>query len=131
MSIRTLSLGFVFVWFFGGGIGHFVPATAAFFRSIVPDYLPHAAELVRISGAFELLGAVGLLLPATRRWAGLGLFALTLAVTPANLWMLQHPERYPAFPYAALVVRMFIQVLLLWCIWHGTQPRAAKELSLA
>jgi uncharacterized membrane protein len=120
---RLAGLSFVFLWFFGGGIGHF--AATGFFTSIVPPYIPWPLAAVYVSGVFELLGACGLLLPATRPWAGLGLFVLILCVTPANLWMLQHPELYPKFPPAALWLRMVIQVFLLWLVWTSTrEPRA-------
>jgi hypothetical protein len=45
-------------------------------------------------GVFELLGAAGLLYPPTRRVAGVGLVALTLAVTPAPIYMLQRPNLF-------------------------------------
>ena len=120
--LRLAGLIFVFLWFCGGGIGHFV--ITSFFTGIVPPYIPWPLAAVYVSGVFELLGALGLLLPATRPWAGVGLFVLVLCVSPANIWMLQHPELYPKFPVAALYVRMVIQVFLLWVIWTSTrEPR--------
>ena len=47
--------------------------------------------MVRVSGAFEILGGLGLLVPATRRTAAWGLVALLIAVFPANLNMAMHP----------------------------------------
>jgi uncharacterized membrane protein len=66
-----------------------------------------------------LLGAVGILLPATRRAAGVGLFLLTLAVTPAHVYMLQRPELFNV-PLWALWVRLPVQVALLWLIFWST-----------
>ena len=59
------------------------------------------------------LGAAGLLWPRTRRVAAWGLFALTLAVTPAHFYMLQQPELFPSVPYWALVARLPLQAGLL------------------
>jgi uncharacterized membrane protein len=108
----------VFLWFFVGGIAHFVATEAE--MSIMPPYIPLPRLMVLISGFFELLGAAGLLLPATRRAAGLGLFALTIAVTPANIYMLQRPELFH-LPYWVLVVRLAVQVALLALIVWSTR----------
>ena len=79
---------------------------------IVPPYVPWPRAVVLVSGLFELLGAAGLLWRPTRRFAGLGLFALTILVTPAHLYMLQRPELFDV-PYWALVLRLPLQVALL------------------
>jgi uncharacterized membrane protein len=84
---------------------------------IVPPYIPSPRAAVLVSGVFELLGAVGLLARSTRPAAGIGLFMLTIAVTPANIFMLQHPELF-AVPYWALVLRLPVQVgLLTLIVW--------------
>lgn len=122
---RLLGLGFVFCWFFFGGIGHF--ALADFFISIVPPYVPAPRAMVYVSGVFELLGALGLLFARTRRLAGWGLFALTLAVSPANIHMWQHPELFPQFDPTLLGLRLVVQVLLLICILWSTRPPARRS----
>jgi uncharacterized membrane protein len=120
---RRLGLGFVFLWFAIGGVAHFA-ATATEMR-IVPPYIPWPRAVVWVSGVFELLGAAGLLIQRTRRAAGIGLFALTIAVTPAHFYMLARPDLFDV-PYCALILRLPVQVALLaliaWCtIWV---PRA-------
>ncbi len=60
------------------------------FASIVPDYLPWPVALVYISGVFEILGGIGLMVPRVSRWAAWGLIALYIAVFPANLHMAIH-----------------------------------------
>ena len=78
-----------------------------------------------VSGVLELLGAAGLLFAATRRAAGIGLFALTVAVTPVHVYMLQQPELF-AVPYWALVLRVPLQIALLALIaWSTFAKRAA------
>src|SRR5690349_16468903 len=57
------------------------------FVKIVPDYLPESLLLVYVSGLFEILGGIGLLIPRTRRVAAWGLIALLVAVFPANVYM--------------------------------------------
>jgi len=127
---RIAGLGVVFVWFFVGGIAHFA-ATAAEMR-IVPPWIPWPRAAVLISGAFELLGAVGLLWHPTRRAAGIGLFLLTLAVTPAHIYMLQRPELF-GVAYWALLLRLPVQAALLALIAWSTirQPGHNRSPHLA
>ena len=114
---KFIAVGFVFLWFLIGGIAHFV-ATEAEVR-VVPPYIPWPHAAVWISGAFELLGAAGLLFRATRRAAGVGLFVLTILVTPVHINMLQRPDLFD-FPYWALLLRLPLQVALLALIAWGT-----------
>lgn len=117
---RRIGLGVVFAWFLLGGIAHFVFTEAE--MRIVPPWVPWPREVVLVSGVFELLGAAGLLWRRTRRAAGWGLFALTIAVTPAHFYMLQQPELFPSVPYWALLLRLPIQVALLALIAWSTAP---------
>ena len=117
---RSIGVGFVFVWFLLGGIAHFA-ATDAEMR-IVPPYIPWPRAAVLASGVFELLGAAGLLWRPTRRAAGIGLLALTVAVTPCHIYMLQRPELFDV-PYALLVLRLPLQAALLALTGWSTQRR--------
>lgn len=111
---QKIGLAIVFSWFFFGGVGHFV--ITDFFVSIVPPSIPWPLAAVYVSGVFEILGAIGICLPAWRRLAGAGLFLLTLAVTPANVHMWLNPELFPDFPPFILTFRLVLQVALLVCI---------------
>ncbi len=114
---RSAGIGFVFLWFFIGGIMHFVATDTE--ATIVPPWMPWPVAAVLVSGVFELLGAVGILYSPTRRAAGIGLFLLTIAVTPAHFYMLQRPELFPV-PLWALWLRLPVQLGLLWLIWWST-----------
>ncbi|MEO7761879.1 MAG: hypothetical protein ABIS68_08210 [Casimicrobiaceae bacterium] len=113
---RLAGLIFIVLWFLVGGVAHFI-ATNQEMR-IVPPLVPWPRAVVLFTGFLELLGGVGLLWRPTRRLAGWGLFALTIAVTPAHVYMLERPELF-GLPYWMLVVRIPIQVALLaliaWC----------------
>lgn len=114
---KAMGIGFVFLWFFIGGIMHFVATDTE--ATIVPPWMPWPVAAVLVSGVFELLGAFGILYRPTRRAAGIGLFILTIAVTPAHLYMLQRPELFPV-PLWALWLRLPVQLGLLWLIWWST-----------
>ena len=104
-------LGLVFLWFAVGGLAHF--AFTEIEMTIVPPWVPWPRAAVLVSGGLELLGAGGLLLPRLRHVAAWALFALTLAVTPAHIYMLQQPVLFASVPYWALVARLPLQVGLL------------------
>ena len=108
---QRAGLAFVFLWFFIGGIAHFALTETE--MRIVSPWVPWPRAAVLVSGVFELLGAAGLLWRPVRRWALWGLLVLTVAVTPAHIFMLQQPELFPGVPYWALVARLPLQVALL------------------
>lgn len=113
-ALRLLLAGFMIV----AGVMHFI-APKGYIR-IVPRWLPAPAALVAISGAFEILGGVGLLVPATQRWAAWGLVALFVAVFPANVNMAMNRigfGRRPPAPWL-LWARLPLQaVLIAWAWW--------------
>jgi uncharacterized membrane protein len=118
---KTAALIFVCLWFMAGGLAHFV-ATDTEMR-VVPPYIPWPRAAVLVSGAFEWLGAIGLLWRPTRRAAAWGLFALTVMVTPVHFYMLQRPEIFD-IPYWALLLRLPMQAALLALIAWIALPTA-------
>lgn len=82
----------------------------------MPQYLSHHQELVFISGVFEGLGAVGILIKKTRRLSAYGLIALSIAVFPANINMALHPERFANIPVILLYLRLPMQLFIIWFI---------------
>ncbi|GAB5452473.1 MAG: DoxX family protein [Halioglobus sp.] len=124
---QYLGLAIVFLWFMVGGITHFT--SPEFFVNIMPPYIGWHLEIVYISGALEILGALGILLPATRQLAGNFLILLTIAVTPANIHMWMNPHLFPDVPEAFLTGRLVVQVLLLACIWWSTRVPGVQTAS--
>ncbi len=122
---QRIALVVVFLWFFIGGLAHFLLTDLE--MRIVPPAIAWPREAVLVSGAFELLGALGLLWPRSRRAAGWGLFALTLAVTPANLYMLHAHEQFPV-PEWLLWARLPLQGVLLALIVWGSRWRAPRPM---
>lgn len=110
--------------FLTAGITHF--ALPALYATAVPDYLPAHTALVLVSGVAEIAGGVGVLVPRTRRVAAWGLVLLLVAVFPANIWMVQHPERFH-LPLWALWLRLPLQIpLILWALRY-TGPDTIEE----
>ena len=122
MSERSgsLSRGLLSAAFMLAGINHFVQPRA--YKAIVPPSLkPWDSEVVVVSGIAEIAGGVGVLLPATRRAAGVSLIALLAAVFPANLYMAREPERFPRIPRWALYARLPLQPLMMLWAWRATR----------
>ena len=118
-TAKNLGLAIVFLFFMVGGITHFTDP--AFFESIMPPWIGFHTEIVYISGIFEILGAIGILLPSLRQWAGNGLILLVICVTPANIHMWLNPDLFPDVPPAFLTIRLVLQVGLLLLIWWSTR----------
>lgn len=109
----ALGAGFV-----GIGCTHF--ASPRIFERIVPDVFPAHALLVRISGACEIAGGLGLALPRTRRAARIGLVALLVAVFPANIGMALDASAFADLaPAPVLWARLPLQPLLAWLVWRA------------
>ena len=107
-------------FFIASGVNHFVMGPA--YRRIVPPRLQGRARMVvHVSGVAEVLGGAAVLLPRTRRLAGVGLIALLAAVFPANLYMAREPQRFRRFPRWALYGRLPLQPLMMWWAWRATR----------
>jgi uncharacterized membrane protein len=108
------------------GILHFV--IPKFYLAIMPPWLPSPLLLVQLSGVFEIVGGIGLLVPATRTLAAIGLILLLIAVLPANIEMLRLAQvrgANTAF-IAACWLRLPLQPLLMWWVWRVS--RSANDL---
>ena len=118
--LKLLSRWLLATLFVVAGVLHFVRADV--FAGIVPPYLPMPKMLVYISGVFEIIGGIGLLIPKFRSTARWGLILLLIAVFPANLYMATDPDAFVAagIPLWALYLRLPLQgVLILWVWWSG------------
>jgi uncharacterized membrane protein len=75
---------------------------------------------VLVSGAAEIAGGVGVLVPATRPLARWWLLALLAAVFPANVHMALNPQRYRRIPPPALWLRLPLQAVFARAVWRAT-----------
>ena len=117
MSARrpTAAAGLV-VLLTSSGLLHFV--APAPFDAIVPEQLPGTARTwTHLSGATELLIAVLIAIPRTRRLGGLLAGLLFVAVFPANVKMAIDWSDRPAWIRALAYGRLPLQILLvLWAV---------------
>ncbi|MEP7270402.1 MAG: MauE/DoxX family redox-associated membrane protein [Acidobacteriota bacterium] len=117
--MRIVRLLFKFVlagFFFAAGINHF--RNPAFYLRMMPPYLPWHEGLNYVSGFFEIVLGVMVLVPRWTRLAGWGLIALLIAIFPANLHMALNPEFFPELPPYAYYIRLPFQlVFIAWVYW--------------
>lgn len=129
MNYKLISRLVLAIFFIGAGILHF--AIAPVYVKIMPPYLPAHLELVYISGVFEILGGIGILIPPVQVLAGYGLVALMVAVFPANINMVVNYEQIGFdVPLPLLWLRLPLQGLLIYWIWWSTELGLKKENQL-
>jgi len=108
------------------GIMHFV--NTDFYLRIMPPYLPWHLGLVYLSGVFEILLGMLVIVPGFTVLAAWGLIALLIAVFPANIYMAVN--RIPMQPGAppsdlALWLRLPFQgVFIAWAWWYTRPARS-------
>ena len=117
------------IFFIIGGISHFF--VADFFVMAMPDYLGYHKELVIISGVFDILGGIGILIPQTRLFSGYCLIALIVAVYPANINMALHPEKYKELSELFLYIRLPFQFLFIWFVWRAIAPERLQNKNVS
>lgn len=113
------------------GVLHF--AVSAPFVKIMPPQLPYPLELVYISGFFEILGGIGLLIPLVSRAAAWGLVALFIAVFPANINMAVNHiklDNIPDSPWFQAIRLPLQAVLIAWAWWYTKPLDGKKQVSL-
>lgn len=80
---------------------------------MVPAAFPFRRQIVTITGYLELLGAIGLLIPATRGAAGICLALLFLAMFPANVNGAVRKLSLRGRPATALPLRVPMQIVFI------------------
>ena len=112
ISIYIMSLFYVFA-----GIKHFT--NPYWYMKIMPPYLPLHKELVYISGAFEIILGLMLLLDKTRFVGAWGLILLLIAIFPANIYLAQtNGAVLNISPTLAWGRLPFQAIFILIAYWH-------------
>jgi len=85
--VKVISVYVMGIFYIIVGIKHF--QDPSWFVQIVPPILPYKYELVYISGFFEVLLGILLMIPRFQSIAAKGLMALLICVYPANIYLAQ------------------------------------------
>jgi uncharacterized membrane protein len=85
--------------------------------AMVPPFVPNPALMVTFTGICEILGAIGLLIPRTRRLAAIALIVMLIAILPANIHAAQAGVTLRGAPATPLVPRIALQGLFIGLLW--------------
>ena len=80
---------------------------------MVPPMFPRPDLLVTLTGIAEIVGALGLLLPATALAASIGLALLLCALFPANVYAARRGLTIRGRPATSLPLRTALQVVFI------------------
>ena len=80
---------------------------------MVPSGLGSAGLIVTLTGTLEIVGAIGLLIPATAKLAAAGLTLLLIAMFPANVRAARHEISIVGRKPAKLAVRTPLQIVFI------------------
>lgn len=117
-------LGLAVMLFFTAS-AHFTPMREGLV-AMVPTWVPYPELVVLATGVFELLAAVALLLPRSRRAAGILLVLFLIAVFPANIRAASLEAIPGDVPVTPLWLRAPIQFLFIALTWWSTQTPESK-----
>ena len=89
---------------------------------MVPAWVRAPRLVVALTGVCEILAAVGILVPGTRRPAGILLIIFFIAVFPANVHAARSGASLGGRPATPLAMRLPMQILFIVLAWWVTQP---------
>ena len=110
----ALALMFLFV-----ASSHFTKTGEDLIR-MVPKGFPNPRLIVQITGALELLGAIGLLLPFVSHLAAFCLILLLIAMFPANVNAALKKIPLRGKDPTPLWLRLPVQLILIGLLWWST-----------
>lgn len=117
--------------FFLTASAHFNSMRADLVR-MVPPGVPNPELMVTFTGICEVLGAIGLLIPRTRRLAAACLILMLLAVLPANIHAARSALTLDGAAVTPLWPRTGLQILFIAALWWAgirTGPTSAARPS--
>jgi uncharacterized membrane protein len=99
------------------------------FVAMLPEPLPKDLRIIYLTGLAEIAGAIGLLIPKTRRAAGIALVTQLTAMFPANVNAAREGIPLRGKPPTALWLRAPMQLLYVAVIWSTsiTEPPPTRR----
>lgn len=100
------------------GLNHFrVPRV---YERMIPPAFTAPKALNITSGLTEIVFGILLCMPQTSAFAAWGIIALLIAIFPANVYMLMNKKAGMGVPKWILILRLPLQLVLIWWAWLYT-----------
>jgi uncharacterized membrane protein len=115
-SWREAGLLAVVVTFMFTGATHFT-AMSQDYAAMLPAPLSGNLGIIYLTGALQIAGAVGLLVPRTRRLAGICLVLLLISMFPGNVYAALNDVEFRGDPPTPLWLRTPIQAFFIGMVW--------------
>ncbi len=124
---RNAGLGALAIMFLVTSTAHF-NAMKHDLAAMMPEPLPDGLWIIYLTGIFEIAGAIGLLIPRTRKLAGIGLVLMLVAVFPANVNAALSGIPLGGEPPTPLWLRTPMQLFFIWMVWWAAIRVRPKEI---
>jgi uncharacterized membrane protein len=125
-SWREAGLIAVAIMFLFTGATHFTGMKHDY-AAMLPGFVPNELWVIHLTGALQILGAVGLLVPRTRRLAGVSLALLLVAMFPGNVYAAVNDIEFRGDAPTPLWLRTPIQLFFIGMVlWASTKSRSER-----
>lgn len=84
--------------------------------AMIPEPFPQSLWLIYLTGVAEIAGAIGLLIPQTRKLAGISLVVMLAGLLPANVYAALNGIPFGGEPPTALWLRVPLQFVVMGLI---------------
>jgi uncharacterized membrane protein len=125
-SWREAGLIAVVIMFLFTGSTHF-SAMKHDYAAMLPSPLSGNLGIIYLTGVLEIAGALGLLVPRTRRLAGICLVLYLLAVFPGNVYAAVNEVPFRGEPPTPLWLRTPIQLFFIGMVWWTAVRRPLER----
>lgn len=122
-TIRRIALVLFALFFIFAGIAHFLQGEG--FATMIPEWVPFRLGLIYVTGVLEIVLAVLLLIPSTRKQARFWTVVYLILIFPANIYAaiagIPAPGQEEANELLLWIRLLFQPLLIWWVLWAAKQ----------
>jgi uncharacterized membrane protein len=126
-SWRRAGLYAVAIMFLFTGATHF-SGMKHDYAAMLPSPLSGNVGMIYLTGALQIAGAVGLLVPRTRRLAGICLVLLLVAMFPGNVYAALNDIEFRGDAPTPLWLRTPIQLFFIGMVWSTSVRKPLEQV---